>query len=797
MGAHSPLSQNRTPGGLPAGGVLARLPLWGLGAVLLAACGGDGTAQPKAFSPIESGAGPTLAQVVSRVDAGELRVHVRAVNEYRAAVPAGPLTVQIEGEAVGGVAQTVSVSPDALGHGVAVVPGSGLGASTVSVIDSTDGLDLSEASGESFAVADVPVDFKSGAVAFLPPLDDSPSFAASATEGVVFAVRDQVWFQPADAGQPAWMVLDMPQDVAGMEAGHVDADGVLDLLVWGGNQAVLLKGRSDGGYAWQGGWRAGFGTVAGGTLADIDSDRNTDVVLAASGDSQAMVVPFMGDGVWGFAEEEALFLSTEIYDVAAADEGHDGRPVISVLSVASSTVRRYTLSDRGWVGAATSELPGYAAQPDSTLLPMTDLNGDRTYETLILGAPEANTQDVVMFVIQPDGAGAVNYPVPLPPFHASVADVDLDGSLDILASVDDALHVIGWDGEGFADRRSEVPGERGPVAGSHLVHDEIPDIAVVTDAVTVYPGALSSDGEWQHERFSWRSFNTALQGPAIFHDFDGDGITDVLGFTTETDLVAASWTLGILDSGEGELQFQGRTENGELGDGAAPYAMVRCDTRVYALTEGLAGTQLSRIDVSTGAPVIDATADTSGTLLACGLLPSGEEGVVVAQQSGFWRSYGIGLTPKEEGTIEAVGAIALADTNGDGLGEVVGCPEAGCSVLALDPDGDGIDAVVFSDASGSRLLVDGAERALPGGGLLAAGDVDLDGTDDLVAWSPELGRGTIWQAAGTGVAPGRGFHNDRDLVSAPAIGDMTGDGVPELIFVDGDGKLWHSEASAR
>ncbi len=799
--SHDILAPNRTLAdaarrGRPA---LSRSRAWLHCAVALGALGCANKDEPvaDAFLEIEASDRATLAKVVPEVTTGGLLVHVRAVNGYRAAVASGELTVQVTGDGIEGGGQTLSLTPGPSGHATVLVPTLASGPALVEIIASADGLDLSEASGVSWSMDGEPPAFKIGAAGYFDDMDGEPAHAVAATNGIAFSAADKVWFQPADVSQRAWIVADVSaSEVAGMESGHIDRDGILDLLVWAGNQAIVLKGREGGGYTWQGGWQAGFGAVAGGTIADVDSDRNTDIVLAASGESKATIVPLMGDGAWGFSPLEQLFLNTEVYDVAAADEGYDGRPVISVLTVASDTVRRYTLGDEGWVGAKTSELPGYAAQTNSSLLPSTDLDGDRSFETLIVGAPEANTQDIVMFVIQPEGSGSVNYPVPLPPLHAGVADMDLDGSLDIIASVDDELHVIGWDGQGFVDRRSEISGPRGPIAGSTLIHDEVPDLAVVTDVVSIYPGALANDGEWEHERFSWRSFNTALQGPSLFFDIDGDGITDILGFTTDSDLVLASWTMNILDTGEGELQFGGRTENGDLGDNAVPYGLVQCNGLVWSLTEGTSGTVLNRYSLSTGVPVIDATTETSGTLLACGLLPSGEQGVVVAQQTGFWRSYGVGLTPKADGEVGAVGAIALADTDGNGAGEVVFCPDTGCSVVAIDPDEDGVDAVVRSNGTTSTVTLNGEERVLAGGGLLSLGDVDLDGVLDVLAWSPDLQRGALWLTSGGTLAPGRGVQNDRPLSSPMSVGDMTGDGLPELIFVDDTGKVWHSEATS-
>ena len=770
-----------------AGGRLAAL-------LALSACGGVGE-DPRLAFPEVSALAPASVQVHSTTAVGEVLVQAVVVNSFGAAVPAGLLTIELSGAALEGGQQALTLAPGASGVLRARVPAIGTGAVEVRVVSSEDGADLSAATATAWVVGGDALPFKVSPSAALPELDAAPSHAAAGAAGVAFVSADQVWFQPADPAQAPYPVLDMPVEITDLQAAHIDRDGVLDLVVWAGNFAAALRGLPEGGYTWQRGWQAGFGAIAGVAVADVDSDRRTDIVLAATSDAETQVVVHHGDGDWAFEPGLPLIINAEVYDITAADEGEDGTPEISAVSVASGTIRRFTEGPDGWVGAKTSELPGYTADPGSTLLPAADLTGDRTFETVLVGSPQANTQSIVIFEIEPEGSGSINYPVPLPPLFANLADVDLDGAPDVIASVDGELHVLSFDGQGFVDRRSDELGPRGPVAGGEWVRGGVPDIAVVSDAVDLHIGRLGEEGEWDRERFTWRSYNTALTGPAVFTDVTSDGIADIVGFTTDSDLVVAAWSVNLLETGEGQLQFLGRTPDEALGTAAIPLDLVRCDRDFYALTDGSGGARLTRVRLTDGVPEVLGSVEATGVMLACGLIETGEEGVVVATQTGFWTSFAAGLGRRGEGEVGAVGDIALADLDGDGLGEVVGCAEEGCGVVAVDPDGDGADAVLRTGPSGATVSAPSGERTVAGAGLPAVGDVDGDGVLDVLSWDADAGRGALWRASGDTLGPPSGFHVDRPLLGAPGLGDMTGDGLPELIFVDADGKVWHSEAT--
>jgi hypothetical protein len=744
-------------------------------------------------------------EVVSTVRAGEVELKARTLNNYRVAVASSPLTITAQGANLEGGAVTQVVDASVTGVGSVAFPVFAPGRVDFSVTDSELALDLGDASGTAWSVNLPMSQWATGSASLLGDAESEPTFAAAGTHGVAVAVEDKVWWSSAIPGETAYVVADMPQSVGGLTSGHIDRDGILDLAVWSGNQAILLRGLDGGGYTWGGGWRAVEGDIVGVSIADTNSDRINDVAIGSSGGGTGVVTVYEHDGGWSFEPFEKLVVNSELFSIAAGDETGDGSPDVSVFATVTGTVRRYSLAEEGWVGAQTSELPNYESPDGGRLLPHVDLDGDGVLETIIQGSPDANTQDLVFYVIDPTGAGSANYPQSYGVYDIAVADLNLDGNADIVVAEDDKVTVLGWDGESYESRASSGTGEHGPVVVGDYTGDSLPDVAIATDVVRTHPGQLNENGAWVRSDFSWTSYPTVYEPSVRIADVNGDGVDDIVGLqvdpsTGDVDIVA--WELNF-DEIEPQIDPLGSINLVTSGVG---HDIAVCDGEVYALSEGvdddLSSTSsvvrltLVRFAGGTGAVKVNEITVDRGVMLDCGTIETGAFGVVVSTSTGFWNSFARELGAVGTGDVGATEDIALAETNGDGLGEVVGCssPEGACSVVAVDLDGDGLDEVVRSSDT-TTLQSAAGEEALAGGGELRTADIDGDGLTDVLGWDAESGLLYIWRNVGTTLAPPAALHSGRALVSMAGLSDMTGDGVPELVFVDENGSLIHSSAT--
>jgi len=756
---------------------------------LLSGCGSSDGFGP-ALRPIPNAELPIAAQVIPTRSSGALEVAVRVVNAWQVPVSAAGLQVTAT-PADGSEPLALTLEPGATGVARTQIAETLPGSYQIEITESTDGVDLTDAKGEAWTFAfDLP-QIQMAPFGLTGELEGLiPSHAAPAFGGMVFAAGDKVWWRPADPGASPYVIADMELEVGGLQAAHIDNDGVLDLLVWGGADLILLRGLPDGGYTWSGGYMADFGAIVGVVAADVNSDRDMDLAVGISGESQGQVEILYGSGSWSFDPATPLIIGGEFYDLTAVDEGADGTPDVGVLAVSSGTVKRYTIGENGWQGAPTSELNAYQATPGASLLPSVDLNGDRNPEVIIQGSAEANTQDLVFYILaDEEGSPSTSFPLSWGTYTATIADMDGSGTEDLVILDDDTLHVVRWSGTQFLDQAVDSMGPQGPIAANDWTNDGINDLAAVSDIVRFQPGKIDEEGNWTRDRGGWRALATALEGDFLWGDFTNDGLADVVGLTSvDGQLTLSAWTGSVGDDGLPSLSFASRID---LDSGAVAYGLQQCGTEIYALTEGGSGGLLHRARLATNGTLSTPSGPVpaEGTLLACGTLPNAEPGVIVAQSSGDWATYAAGLGARDTGTGDALAAVALADTDGDGAGEIVGCANEGCSVIAVRL-GDH-DVVVRSDGNLTVESPSGS-RTWPGTGTLSSGDLDNDGQPDVLAWDEELGRLSILRAAGIELTPPTGLHSDLELLGRPVPVDIDGDGLLELAFRDSEGKIWHS-----
>ncbi|MDP6933869.1 MAG: FG-GAP-like repeat-containing protein, partial [Myxococcota bacterium] len=442
---------------------------------LLIALTGGCTTETETRDPVLSGADSSEAvrvELTTAVGIGTVEVWVRLVNSWGAAVPGDKVRLKVKGDSAELVDDQVEL--DSSGYGVAYVQVDAPEVFEVSVQTPPTGVEggdpvLGYAVGASLPLFELNI---SGA---LPAGIDEISHVSRAPEGMAMVSGSDVWWQSTDLSVPAHRVLAMDDDILGMWSFHVDADGIEDLVVWTAQYVVALRGRGEGGYGWGGSWSSETHEITGVSVADLDGDRLGDLAISMVGGDEGAVELLSGDGVWGFDPLVELSLPYPIESVTALDEGNDGRPDVTVLSGDNGFLFRYTAIEEGWIGAQPFELDAYTAPIGSHLLPQADLNGDGGTDLVLVAAADATSQELVFYTV---GSSVTKYEQRYETFWVDMADVDKNGTVDILAIEEDGLHLIRYDleKERFISQSVNGTGEPGPLAASDVDGDGIHDL---------------------------------------------------------------------------------------------------------------------------------------------------------------------------------------------------------------------------------------------------------------------------------------------------------------------------------
>lgn len=743
---------------------------------------------------------PYEIEVVGAVGIGTVEVPIRLSNSYGAAIPGGQVTVSVDGASAALAATSIQV--DDSGYGTAVVSVDGAETFTVSIVSTDMGL-AGGATGTGWGVAaDAPaLDIEVGLN--LPDDAQEPDFFASGTGGFAAARDNMVWYVPAASGHPAHLVAALPFPVEGMWSVNLDTDGVADLVLWGDDQAVLLRGRDGGGYSWGAAWQADAGEVVGVGVDDLDGDRLPDIAIGMSTDESGNVQILSGDGAWNFEPSDALDLNFEIMGLAVADEGDDGTAEVTVLATSTGYLRRYTQSEEGWIGATGPELgegflTEFAGAEGAVLMPATDLNDDGD-EDYVLVSPAGTSQVIKFLTIQDD----VTY-YTLDHNQANPALGDLNGTSPVEMVVLDAEggSVLTFQGAGsdpqYRERSISLGTTPAPIALLDTDGDDVTDVGVASGIVQIYPGSLE-EGEWQNQDRTWRAYDANLDGPLVYGDFNEDGLVDFASLSSDSG--SATLELWFFSVATGDVKL---VSGDELDlDGLESSSLAMCeedgDLIFYAIVTSGSTDKLHRLRYEPGSTdlTLEASSTVAGTHVGCGDFGSGV--VAVANSAGAWSAYyyneatGSFTSTTESGTLGSVYAVTTADTDGDGTTEMVGCSDSGCTVTAGDIDGDGADEVVTGGASLS-LLDDGQSSLLDGAGAVSLVDADGDGMLDVLAVDADEGRVYLLRGGAGGVAPPVLMHTTRELGGVGTLGDVSGDGLPELVVEGTDGAIIHTDA---
>jgi FG-GAP-like repeat len=739
---------------------------------------------------------PVAVSVGSGAGVGTAQMPVRLVNTYGAAVPGTQVSLQVEGS--GATLEQSTLELDANGYAWAEVSSSVPQVFTLSVTSAADVSSVGTPA-QGYILAGSAPTLGLWPSSALDPSVGEASAVAEGTGGAAVASGDTVWWVSTVPGTPPHQVADMAGDVAGMRAAHLDDDGILDLLIWGGTDLIALRGHPSGGYSWAGGWRVDSMDVVQADASDLDGDRFTDVAVLVSSDALGGVQILKGNGSWGFEQTPPLLLDEALNSMAAADESSDGRPDVTVLAASTGYGERYTQTDGWWGGGAPPQLSAsgspYQAPAGSRLLPLVDLDADGTHDVVIQEGIDGSSQDLVFYTL---GASTTRYTQAYGVFQSTVADINGDGANDIVALEDGTLHIIRYDllstAPGFTASNVTVGIEAGPVAAFDTDGDGTAEVVGASTSLAWFPGEVDKTLAWSAQDFTWRQYDLSLSGPWAVADVDGDGFDDVLGFKDDGtgNAVVSVWRYYINDEGSVQAQAGGSFT---LGTGT-PRGIVACDGIFFALSGSDDSATLARFEVdengSTWTPSAVETKAVAGSLLACGTVQNGNVGAAVATLSGTWATYNQSANEVSTGSAGTAAAIAVGDPDGDGTGEVIACADAGCSIVAGDIDGDGSDEFI---TGGTLISVSGwdSTTTLPGSGEVTLNDLDGDGMLDVLAADETRGTLNLYPGLTGGLGWPMGWHTSREFTGGMRLADVDGDGDQEVILSAGDGTVSHSE----
>ncbi len=526
--------------------------------------------------------------------------------------------------------------------------------------------------------------------------------------------------------------------------GDLDRDGHPDVVVGGAAGVVLLRGDGHGAFA-PGVVVLQDSAVSAVAIEDLDRDGSLDVVAMCG----SRISAALSDGGGGFSPR----IDSAAPSGSWAFADFDGNGTVDVLVTGSG--KSAVLFGRG----DGSFVPGpVAAGGGATVLG--DANGDGRTDVISVAGGEllplcGQSGDVRTRLGNGDGTFGRTQRIASAGYGPALADLDGDGRLDLVVSSyePDAPHgaVIVMRGLGDGAFAAGVAYPTGPAPGQALIadfdRDGHPDVAVAVrgtsaapcSTVTVFLGV--GDGTLG----PGRDFATGV-APWVLRagDLNGDG---------NPDLVVANGKFSVL-----------------LGNGDGTFAAHR-DGRVSGLT-------------AYALAIADVTGDGRPDLIV------GEPGF---SDEGTWWP----------------GTVAIAPGNGDGT---FGAPVARCNVAELseiavgDLDQNGVPDLVVADGQASVLLGLGGGAFAPArvfrAGIRTTGvaiaDVDGDGHADVVAastgtyrfegtyCSDGVGTLTVLRGDGTGsLAPARDYGLGGWSVGSIAIGDLDGDGRPDIVATAG------------
>ncbi len=523
------------------------------------------------------------------------------------------------------------------------------------------------------------------------------------------------------------------------------------------------------------------GGVWGVAAADFNGDGAPDLV-AANGNAPEVSL-FLGNGDATFQPPQRVATEGPSTHVVAVDLNHDG-----ALDVVTANYQSTDLAVMLGNGDGTFQpVRRFAVGANPAMVKAEDLDLDGHQDLIAINQGASNN----ISILRGNGDGTFQAQQHMTVFGAAlsavaVADVDLDGLMDILVTdtIFDSVWLFLGNGDGTFQEQLRVAVGTDPVALAvgDLNGDRKPDV-VVANATSADVSLLLGRGDGTfvaQPRVAVGEVPTAV----TVADVDGDRIEDVLT-TTQSDV--SVW-LGL---GDGTFAAQQR-----FAVGGDPVSIVVGDWNLDSLLDVATGTATSRAvsvllgvgdgslvaGLSLPAPSVPTTVLTTelNSDVQPDLVMTTETGTLLTRLGTGGRTFG----PTQTVTVGApVITVAAGDLNGDGVIDLVALTPNVSPVAVLRGNGDG----TFQP---SRFL------ATSGGFLVMAvdtTDVNNDGKLDISVLAMVFLNGMSVPRAAVFLGIGDGTFQPARLSPFPGrytpgifleVADLTGDGVKDMVFPD-------------
>ena len=611
------------------------------------------------------------------------------------------------------------------------------------------------------------------------PTTQTSNFITKMSNGSLIGFDTEIWWAPTQTNGFPHLVGNLPINVQGLWSGHIDNDGILDAVTWTQDAVYLLRGAPNGGVYLEKEYTALVGSIINVNIGTFNDDNNSDISVATTTEDLGYLTVLKGDGAWSFDAEEILEMPFPIEASVTSDENHDGYADVSVINHTSGAIHRYSFSIEGWVSAAHSIIDPsfYLALAGTWFPPQVDLDSDGDEDLLVYGGEGTISQSFAFFLT---GASLSKYEQDYPYYNAIVADLDTNGSPDILALSNEAkaYHTyFNTESQDFAVRTLNAPNITGPLMVYSEDDDPFLDVRVLSNQPSNILGKISDSGKWTIDLVYWKEDPTLIihNEHMIMTDADQDGVLDVAVIVEEEQ----AKKLRIYQYGQTREDLDIIST---IGFGSVELTDFKfCDGQFLTIFN--TGTErILRASIFSGGELTTPrSTNVEQDKLDCATINgTGQYLLFGGDDTTSYSVLTSNFVPVDSGDLGSFKDMAL------GLGEdgsthtVVGCTEENCQVEMADLDGDGDEETIIKNSAGISISGLGETQTLPLSGSIETMDINDDGVEELLIREDDAQHVWVIQAQAGHISSIFGLWTDRDFNGFPQFGDIEGDGIYEF-----------------